>query len=565
MSRKTCATALIVLTIALILIPGVHAGNPIENIAVVQDLPDEIVAGNTYEMIITFDNVAQESVPFIVEITVTCEEAPLDLGEVLIEEIKLNGNGLTCIEDDPGFFITVEVNLDAESSNELSITVSSLINLMPGTYDFDIVLGSEVEPEPELETGTLSISTTPVDGEVIVNGDSWGIVPAPRVVEVGAYTVTFGAVTGYNTPAGISATVVSGEITQVVGVYEIPTEPGPPIRGGGSPNKKPVADAGSDHTVYFDETVIFDGSGSYDPDGSIMSYEWDFGDGKKATGATVSHVYSDMGSYTVTLTVKDYKNAEASDTCIVTVTEEEKPTPPKPEPADFIIFNLAITPAEVEPGEEVTITFNVTNVGEVKGTCTVTLSVEGEPTTFVVTLEGGKSEKLEHQVSKETEGTYQVVVDSLTGSFEVRAPPIPLRPAEFSITDLKVSPTEVSVGDPVTVSVKIKNTGEETGKCVVVLKTTLGDESWEVTNIHTVAGGESETSEFTLKPNFGGTYAVDINGLPGSFTVTALPQGIAISPGYVAGILILIIIAGTTVYQLYRGGRLTLTKSPPGS
>ena len=67
MSRKTCTLALMVLALSLALIPGVHARSPIENIVVVQDLPEKIVAGSTYEMVIKFDNVAQESVPFFVE------------------------------------------------------------------------------------------------------------------------------------------------------------------------------------------------------------------------------------------------------------------------------------------------------------------------------------------------------------------------------------------------------------------------------------------------------------------------------------------------------------------
>lgn len=52
-------------------------------------------------------------------------------------------------------------------------------------------------------------------------------------------------------------------------------------------------------------TVGFDGSGSTDPDGSLTSYDWDFGDGTTGAGATVSHVYSAGGSYSVTLTVSD--------------------------------------------------------------------------------------------------------------------------------------------------------------------------------------------------------------------------------------------------------------------
>ncbi|GAG92021.1 unnamed protein product, partial [marine sediment metagenome] len=60
------------------------------------------------------------------------------------------------------------------------------------------VMGTYVEIPPE--KGTLSITTTPVDGEVFVNEESWGTSPAPREVEVGAYTVTYGEVSGYVTP-----------------------------------------------------------------------------------------------------------------------------------------------------------------------------------------------------------------------------------------------------------------------------------------------------------------------------------------------------------------------------
>src|SRR5207247_1321136 len=52
---------------------------------------------------------------------------------------------------------------------------------------------------------------------------------------------------------------------------------------------------------------------SSDPDGSVTSWQWTFGDG--TTGSTAqnpSHTYSAGGSYTVTLTVKDNQNASSS-------------------------------------------------------------------------------------------------------------------------------------------------------------------------------------------------------------------------------------------------------------
>jgi PKD repeat protein len=48
-----------------------------------------------------------------------------------------------------------------------------------------------------------------------------------------------------------------------------------------------------------------DGTGSFDSDGSITSYEWDFGDTATASGATTSHTFPGTGTYTVRLTVTD--------------------------------------------------------------------------------------------------------------------------------------------------------------------------------------------------------------------------------------------------------------------
>src|SRR5205823_7548933 len=52
---------------------------------------------------------------------------------------------------------------------------------------------------------------------------------------------------------------------------------------------------------------------SSDPDGSIASWQWTFGDGTSgSTAQNPSHTYSAGGSYTVTLTVKDNQNASSS-------------------------------------------------------------------------------------------------------------------------------------------------------------------------------------------------------------------------------------------------------------
>jgi len=68
-------------------------------------------------------------------------------------------------------------------------------------------------------TGTLSIDTFPVKGEVLVDGVSWGVAPQSRVVEYGLHTVSFGAAGGYDAPADWQGIVGIGQTTQVTGEY----------------------------------------------------------------------------------------------------------------------------------------------------------------------------------------------------------------------------------------------------------------------------------------------------------------------------------------------------------
>ncbi|MCX8190309.1 MAG: PKD domain-containing protein [Candidatus Diapherotrites archaeon] len=66
-------------------------------------------------------------------------------------------------------------------------------------------------------------------------------------------------------------------------------------------------------------TVEFDASQSFDPDGTIKSYEWDFGDGNKETGVARVHTYASKGIYFVKLRVKDESNLLGETSTIIQV------------------------------------------------------------------------------------------------------------------------------------------------------------------------------------------------------------------------------------------------------
>lgn len=59
-------------------------------------------------------------------------------------------------------------------------------------------------------------------------------------------------------------------------------------------------------------TVTFNGAASYDDDGTIIAYNWNFGDGEVGAGSTISHEYDAFGTYTVVLIVVDDDGAVGS-------------------------------------------------------------------------------------------------------------------------------------------------------------------------------------------------------------------------------------------------------------
>ncbi|MBA3242041.1 MAG: PD40 domain-containing protein, partial [Acidobacteria bacterium] len=84
-------------------------------------------------------------------------------------------------------------------------------------------------------------------------------------------------------------------------------------------NQPPVANAGDSYSGITGQSTVFNGSGSFDPDGSIASYSWNFGDGGTGSGVSPTHAYATPGSYTVTLTVTDNLGAQASATATASV------------------------------------------------------------------------------------------------------------------------------------------------------------------------------------------------------------------------------------------------------
>ena len=75
---------------------------------------------------------------------------------------------------------------------------------------------------------------------------------------------------------------------------------------------RPMAVAGGNRDVCSGDAILFDGSASGDPDGGLLRYDWDFGDGTRSDIVNPSKTYEQPGIYTVTLTVRDEFGPAAS-------------------------------------------------------------------------------------------------------------------------------------------------------------------------------------------------------------------------------------------------------------
>lgn len=89
-------------------------------------------------------------------------------------------------------------------------------------------------------------------------------------------------------------------------------------------------------------------------------------------------------------------------------------------------------------------------------------------------------------------------------------------PASFTLSSLNISPSEVNAGEPVSISILLTNAGKDGGTYAVTLM--VKGEIEEVKEIN-LAGGDYETVKFTTSQSEAGNYSIDVNGLPGSFTV----------------------------------------------
>jgi len=188
----------------------------------------------------------------------------------------------------------------ANAGDNLTVTVGDAANLLAS--------GSDADGDPIVSYAWV-IESLPEGSGATLNSAA---VPNPTLIPdaPGTYVLSVVVSDGLDSSAPDSVTVVAVEdLPPVAAITALPVSGVAPL------------------------SVQFDGSSSYDPEGSALAFSWDFGDLSAAsTAVSPTHLYEDPGLYVATLRVTDGRGQIGTDSVVITV-EAPANQPPKISPS----------------------------------------------------------------------------------------------------------------------------------------------------------------------------------------------------------------------------------------
>jgi len=186
--------------------------------------------------------------------------------------------------------------------------------------------------------------------------------------------------------------------------------------------------------------------------------------------------------------------------------------------AEFQVTDLTVYPAEAGVGQPIIISANVTNVGEEAGNYSVNLTINNVvKETKTIQLLGNESRIVEFMVTENNEGSYSVKIEGLNGTFIITDMP---PPTTLEISNLNISPYEAWANEPIKISVKVSNIGNETLSYPLAFR--VNDVVRETKTIQ-LSEGENTTVETAVTESSEGTYFVIVGSETGTFKI--VPTG----------------------------------------
>lgn len=261
------------------------------------------------------------------------QDVPLAInGSGFVNLVNAGGTSLTLSSKVLLTSATGETTLLTPSSiDAANIVVTVPASLAVGAYKLNVAKVSATDavlgvsgPKTLAVVGPVTISSaSAANGVLTITGSGFGAQPTFDGQAIDAVSVN-----------GVACKVSSWADTQIMAACAAVNNGDPVVvttlMNGASAaatvaNQSPVAVAtATPSTTSTKKLITFDGSNSYDPDGTIVKWEWNFGNGVTKSGSIVTNSYSKRGTYTVTLTVTDDKGATGSAAVKVTITSAGK-------------------------------------------------------------------------------------------------------------------------------------------------------------------------------------------------------------------------------------------------
>lgn len=364
------------------------------------------------------------------------------------------------------------VNITVNSVNDTPVATNDLATTVEDTAVTISVLANDTDEDND----PLSVTnlTQPANGTAALNADNT-VTYTPNTAFIGEDAFTYTAYDG---------TAYSNVATVSVTVSEI--------------NNPPNADAGSDQTADEGASVNFDGSGSSDSEGTITSYEWDFGDGYSDTGITVSHVYADNDTYTITLTVTDDDGDTDTDTATVTIDNVapsvEAGTNQTVNEGDTVSFSGSFS--DPGSGDTHTIEWDFGDSTTASGTLTPT-HVYGDNGNYTVSL------RVTDDDGDWDTDTLTVTVNNVEPIADAGGPYNCIIGEEIAFTG---NATDPGVDDALTYSWDFGDESTATGQNVSHTYTEIGTYTVTLTVTDDDGGEDTDTTQATVNPSAPTTY-----------------------------------------------------------
>jgi PKD repeat protein len=235
----------------------------------------------------------------------------------------------------------------------VSVTASPSVILPGGTSTILVVVTHEGVVISADTRGSASGSPLP-DATVTLSSTSSGVTFSPATGLTGSQGIfTSTLITSASASGSVPVHAVAeipgdfyGEGAVTVTVQQVSTPPqSMPVV-----NQQPVAVILVDQnagTVPF--TIIFDGRGSFDPDGSIANYQWNYGDGLNGDGYISTYQYLKPGTFTASLVVTDAAGlSSVASTVDITVYPQGESTGQQ-SPDDILVMLNPQHPAASDP------------------------------------------------------------------------------------------------------------------------------------------------------------------------------------------------------------------------